>query len=192
MPAGYRGRGGGRPPRGGGPGGRRRGGGGEEEGGGGLGGAGAAGRSAAGLIGGGEGGFDLGVFGEGFGARQVDGAARAIDAVGGWAGAERAAGAVSVAQEEVGGVDEHAAIALGGDGEAPEDGLGEGILHGAAFRGIGAGGAEVFIALHHEDARSDALEGDDLAVAFLSAIEADVVGAESGGEACGVEDRGVE
>ena len=99
---------------------------------------------------------------------------------------------MAVAEEEIGGVHQDAAIALGGDGEAPEDGLGEGVLHGAAFGGVGAGGAEVLVALDHEDAGADALEGDDLAAAFLAAVEADVVGAESGGEAGGVEDGGVE
>ena len=52
--------------------------------------------------------------------------------------------------------------------------------------------AERLVALHHQDARSDALERDDLAAALLSAIEADVVGAEAGGEAGGVQELGVE
>ena len=149
-------------------------------------------RPPAGLIGEGEGHFDLGVLGERLGARQVDGAARAIHAVGGGAGAQRVARAVAVAHEEIGGVHQDVAVALGGDGEAPQDGLREGIFHRPALGGIGAGRAEVLVALHHQDARADAFEGDDLAVAFLSAVEPDVVGAESGGEAGGVEDSGVE
>jgi len=44
---------------------------------------------------------------------------------------------VAVAQEEIGGVDQDAAIALGGDREAPEDGLRERVLHRAAFGGLG-------------------------------------------------------
>jgi len=66
-----------------------------------------------------------------------------------------------------------------GHGEAPEDALGEGSPRRSGVRGIGAGGTEVFVALDHEDAGSDALEGDDLAPAFLTAVEADIVGAEA-------------
>src|SRR5437870_1443545 len=56
----------------------------------------AAAAPAGGFIGEGEGNFDLGVFGEGFGAWQVDGAARTIDAVGRRTGAKRIAGAVAI------------------------------------------------------------------------------------------------
>ena len=152
----------------------------------------AAAASSAGLVGERERHFDLGVLRECLGSRHVYRAARAIDAIGGRSGAERAAGAVSIAHEEIGSVHQHAAIALGGDGEAPQHGLGEGIFYRAAFGGIGAGGPEVLVALHHQDTRSHALEGDDLAPAFLSAIEADIIGAQSRRETRRVQHRGIE
>ena len=97
-----------------------------------------------------------------------------------------------VAHEEIGSVHQHAAIALRGDGEAPQHGLREGVLYRAAFGGIGAGGTEVLVALDHQDARSHALEGDDLAPAFLSAIEADIIGTQSRGETRRVQHGGIE
>ena len=78
---------------------------------------------AGGFVGEGQGDFDLGVLGEGLGARQVEGAAGPVHAVVGRA--ERVAGAVAVAEQEIGGIHQHAAVAFGRHGEAPEHGLGE-------------------------------------------------------------------
>ena len=55
--------------------------------------------SPGGFIGEGEGDFDLGVLGEGFGTREVDGAARAVRTR--CPGAEGAACAVAVAEKEI-------------------------------------------------------------------------------------------
>ena len=153
-----------------------------------LGRSGAAAAPAAGLISEGEGDFHLGILGEGLGARQVDRRARAVDAV----RAERIAGPLAIAQEEVSGVHQHMAIRFGAHREAPQNRLGEGILHRASLRRVRARRAEGFVALHHQHARSDALERDHLAAALLAAVEADVVGAETRGQARGVQEIGVE
>ena len=78
--------------------------------------------------------LDLGVLRERLRARQVERAARAVDAVG--ARTQRAAGAGDVAQQEVGRVHEHVAAALGGDGEAPQHRLGERILDRLALERV--------------------------------------------------------
>ena len=65
-------------------------------------------------------------FGKRLRARHVERAARAIDAVG--ARPQRVAGAVDVAQQEVGRVDQHVAVAFGRDREAPQHRLGERVL----------------------------------------------------------------
>ena len=104
---------------------------------------------------------------------QVEGAARAIDAV--VAGTQAAGGAVHVAQEEVGGVDEHPAVRLGGDGEAPQHRLGERVFDRLALEHVGAARAERLVRLHQQHARADPLELDDAALAALAAIETEVV-----------------
>ena len=95
---------------------------------------------------------------------------------------------MAVAQEEIGGVHQNASIGLRRHSEAPQNGLRERVFDRLALRGVGAGRAEVLVALHHHHARSDALEADDLALALLSAVQADIVGAQSGGEPGGIEE----
>ncbi len=80
--------------------------------------------------------LDFGVPGERLRARHVESAACPIDAI--RAGAQRAARAVDVAQEKIGAVDEDVSVALSGDREAPEDGLGERILDRPSLGGVAA------------------------------------------------------
>src|SRR5205823_12623152 len=51
---------------------------------------------------------------------------------------------------------------------------------------------EVQVRLHHENLRPDALEADDAPAAFLSAVEADVVRPQTGGQAGRKQEVGVE
>ena len=150
----------------------------------------AAAASAAGVVGEGQRHFDLAVLRKGFRARQVERAPRAIEAVG--ARPQRVAGAGDVAQQEVGGVDEHAAVALTGDGEAPDHRLGERVFDRLALERVRAAGAERHVRLHHQHARADALERDDARAAAAAAIQADVVRAEAGGQAGVHQDVGIE
>ncbi len=143
------------------------------------------------FIGKGYGDFNFGVLGERFGAFEEDGAARAIELVV-TTGGERGGGACPVANEKIGGVDQNVAAGLGSDGETPEDGLGEGVLNGPPFGGVGTGGAEVFAALHQQHLRTDTLKGNDFATVFEPALEADIVGAEAGGDAGGEQEVVVE
>ena len=99
---------------------------------------------------------------------------------------------MAVAQEEIGGVHQHMAIAFRGHCEAPQDGLREGVRYRCALRRIAAGGAERFVALHQEHARSHAMEGDDPALSLLPAVQPDIVGAEARGKTGGVQELGIE
>src|ERR1019366_2972450 len=65
-------------------------------------------------------------------------------------------------------------------------------FHRAALGRVGARRSEGFVALHQHHLRSDALEGNDARTAFLAAVEADVVRAQSCGEAGGIEELAVE
>jgi hypothetical protein len=84
------------------------------------------------------------------------------------------------------------AVALGPHGESPKHRLGERILHRTPLGGIGAGRAERLVALHQQHLRADALERDDLAAILQPAVEADIVRPQSGGEAGGQQEIGVE
>ena len=119
----------------------------------------------------------FGVLREALRVRQVEGAARAVHAVG--AGTQAAGRAVHVAQEEVGGVHEQSAVRLGGNGKAPQDRLRERVFHGASFERIGAARPERLVALHEHQARPDTLELDDAALAALTTIEPEVVRTEA-------------
>ncbi len=147
--------------------------------------------AAGGAVGGeGEDGFDLGVFGEGFGGVEGDGGAGGVELVGALLSAGEGAGyVVGVAEEEVSGVDEDGAVGVFGlDFEAVEDGLGEGLADGELFGGVGGGGAEALVGLDEQDLGAGALEVDELAAGDLAAVEAEVVGAGAVGEGVGVED----
>ena len=147
----------------------------------------AAGRA---VVGEGHDRVDFGVLRKDLGPRHVDRAARAIDAE--VAGAQARDHVDRVAQEEVGRVDQHAAVVLGRDGEAPQDRLREGVLDRAPLVGVGGVGAEGVVRLHHQDARADPLELDHPALARLPAIEPDVVRSQARGQPGRVEQLGVE
>ena len=86
----------------------------------------AAAASACGVVDEGQRHFDFTVLRERLGPRQIERAARAIEAVG--ARPQRVAGAGHVAQQEVGRVDQHVAVGLAGHREAPQHRFGERVL----------------------------------------------------------------
>ena len=134
--------------------------------------------------------FDLGVFRERLRSGRVDGAARAVETV--RAGAKPGCGAVAITHKEIGGVDKHASVAFGDYWEAPQDGLGKGIFHGQALSRVGAGSAEGFVGFNQHHLGPVTLERNQPAAACLSAIESDVVRAESSRQARDVEEGRVE
>src|SRR5271154_971981 len=149
--------------------------------------------TVCGAVGGeGEDGFDLGVFGEGFGGVEGDGGAGEVDLVGSLFGGGEVFGyAVGVAEEEVGGVDEDRSVGVFRFYlEAEEDGLGEGLADGELLGGVDGGGAEALIGLDEQDLGAGALEADDLALGDLAAVEAEIVGAGAIGQGMGVEEVG--
>src|SRR6185503_20302156 len=150
----------------------------------------AAAAAAARFVDEGERHLDFAVPGKRLGARQVEGAPAAVDAV--VAGPQGVGGVGQITQQELGTVHQHAAIALGGDGEAPQYRLRERVLHRLPLERIGAARSERQVRLHEQDLRADTLERDDAAAASGAAVEADVVGAEAGGEAEREEELGVE
>ena len=97
-----------------------------------------------------------------------------------------------VAQVEAGGFHQDAAALFGGDIEAPQHGLREGLLDGALLVGAAADRAETVVRLHQQDLRPAALELDDAAAADLSAVEPQVVRAQAGGQRIDVEEFGIE
>ena len=97
--------------------------------------------------------------------------------------AQSARNVVSVAQEKFGGVHQGVIFFFGGYREAGQDGFGEGVVDGAFFGGIVADGAIVQIFLHEQNFGPAAFEPDDARGAELAAVEADVVGADAGGQA---------
>ena len=131
---------------------------------------------------------DLGVLREPLRLRQIEGAARPVDAV----VPEPRARVQDVAQEEVRGVDQHAPVGLGPYGEAPQDRLRERILDRVHFVGVLAVGAPCVIGLHHHHARPDPLELDDPPLAADPTIEPDVVRPQPRRQAGGVEHLGIE
>ena len=133
---------------------------------------------------------DLGVLRKAFGVREVERAARAIDAVG--ARPERAAGVRHVAEQEIGCIDQQAAVALAGDREAPQDRFRERVLHRFALGGIRAARPKRLIRLHEQHPRPDALEIDDASAAAGAAIEPNVVRSEARRQAGRIEELGVE
>ncbi len=139
-----------------------------------------------------EGHLHLGILREGLGAGQIDGAARAVHAICRAARGEPSRRAHAVAHEEIRGIDQHMAVAFGSHREAPQNGPGERVFHRAPLRRIGTGRAEGLIALHHQNARTNALEGDDAPLAFDAAVEPDIVGAEPGGETVGEQEVRIE
>src|SRR5580658_4791483 len=78
------------------------------------------------------------------------------------------------------------------DGESKQNGLGEGIFDRLALGCVGARGTEGFVRLHQQHLGPNAMELDQASVALLSAIQAEVVRAEAGGESGGVKKFGVE
>ena len=98
---------------------------------------------------------------------------------------------VGVAEEEIGGVDEGMIFFFGGDGEATEDGFGEGIMDGAAFGRVLADRAVIEIFLDEQDFGAAAFKADDAGGTELATVEADVIVADAGGEAALVEEFSV-
>ena len=153
--------------------------------------AGATTAAAAGsVVGEGQRGVDLGVVRKHLRPLHVDRAARAIDAVG--PGAEPRCDVMSVAQEEVGGIDQDASVALGRDGEAVQDRFGEGVFDRSPLVGVLTVRAKVQVRLNQHHPRADAMERDDASLPGLTAVQPDVVRAEAGAEAGGVEQLRVE
>src|SRR5437870_5433653 len=72
-----------------------------------------------------------------------------------------------------------AAVALGGEREAPEHRSRERVFDRLTLERIAAARSEVQVGLHHQHPRPDALEADDAAAAFLAAVETDVVRAQA-------------
>ena len=127
--------------------------------------------------------LDLRVLREALGAWQIDGGAAGIHPVRALVGAAQpVAHAMRIAQQEVRGVDEHAAVFRGLDLEAPEHRPREGVGHRLAFRGVAADRAEAVVGLRQQDLRADPLEGHDGRVPQLPAVEADRIGSEAGRE----------
>src|SRR4029078_12535670 len=105
-------------------------------------------------------------------------AARAIEPV--VAGTKTRRGVDEIAQEEVRRIDEDAAVRFAGDRKAPQNRLGEGVFNRLALERIAAARTEAHVALHHHDARTDALELHDARAAAGSTIETDVIRSHSG------------
>ena len=99
---------------------------------------------------------------------------------------------MAVAEQEIGGIHQHAAVALGGHREAPEHRPGKGVLNRAALGGVGARGTERLVGLDQQHLGPDALERHDFSGALLAAIEADVVRPQAGGQTGGVQEIHVE
>ncbi len=133
---------------------------------------------------------NLGVLRKRLRAGHIDGAAARVHAVAGRP--EARDHAVHVAHQEVGGIDEHAAVGFGANRKAPQHRRGEGFFDRAALIGIGAERAIGVVRLDHQHLRADAPERDDVLRAQLAAVEADVVRAESCRERGDVEELGVE
>ncbi len=99
---------------------------------------------------------------------------------------------VGVADHEVGRVDEHAAIGLGDDVEAPHHRRREGVLDGPPLGRVVGPGPEPQVGLDEQHAPPDPLEPDDPLAAELAPVEPDVVRPEPGGQRDGVQQVGVE
>src|SRR5207247_7300484 len=117
-------------------------------------------------------------------------AARAIDAE--RARTKRAAGAVKISEQEIGSVDQHMSATLGGDRETEQHRLGERVFDRFALGRVATRRSKRRVRLDHQDLRSDPLEADDAAAAFLAAIEADIVRSQPGRESGRVQNVGVE
>ena len=80
---------------------------------------------------------------------------------------------VSVAEEEVRGVDEDGAVGVFGlHLEAVKNGLRKRLADREGFVGVGGGGAEALVRLDEQDFRAGALEVDELATGDLAAVKA--------------------
>ena len=121
--------------------------------------------------------FHLGVGRKALRHRHVDRAARPFEAV--RRRTKALCHAVRVAHQEVGGVHEHAAVALGGDGESPDDRLRERVFDPLSFKRAATHRAVVVVGLHQHHFRSHALERHHFGVAQLRAVEADVIRAQA-------------
>ena len=81
-----------------------------------------------------------------------------------------------IAQEEVGCIDQDAAIGcLRCDGEAGEHRGGEGLADGEQLICVSGTAAEGLVGLNQEDLGAGAFEAHDLALRGLSAIQAEVI-----------------
>ena len=122
--------------------------------------------------------------------RQVDRAAPGLEAVRAWL--QPAGDVVGIAHEEVGEVDQHVAVAGAGDLKRPQHRPRERLVHVLDLRGVLAGAAELVVRLHHQQPRPDAFELDDPRSGQRAAIDADVVRAETGAKAGGVQHLDIE
>ena len=133
----------------------------------------------------GQSGFDVGVFGEIFGAGEIDRGARRINVIASLLErGESRRDFMDVAQEKWRSVDENglAVFTLGVNFESPEHGLSEGLADGLLLLEVVGDGAVAFILSDQENARANALEMDDTGVAGLTTVEADVIRADTVGK----------
>src|SRR5271169_3977679 len=98
---------------------------------------------------------------------------------------------MGVAHEERGRVDQNPIVVFGCNLESPKNRLSERILNGPTLGGIVAAGAVAEIELLEKHSGADALELDDAAFAELTAIKADIVRSDAGGERVEKEKLGV-
>ena len=146
----------------------------------------ALGRTRLLLLGVGEFDLEFGVLGEVEGPRHVDGTARLIEAI--RPGPQARSEVQVVADQERCRVDQHPARRLGRDRESPKHRPREGILHRLLLRRVVGRRAEVVVRGHEQDLRPHPLEHHDARTRKRAPIDPDVVRAEAGGDAGGMQD----
>ena len=89
---------------------------------------------------------------------------------------------MSVVQIKPRRIDQHRRVLLGRNIEAPEDGLGKGLLDSASLVGVIGDGAVGVVRLDEQYLWAAALELYDPSTAYLPPVQSDIIRADSGGE----------
>src|ERR1044072_3439686 len=124
----------------------------------------------------GQGRFDFSVLRKIFGAGQIESRARGVQPkLPLLHSLERPGNAVHVAEIKVGGIDQRAIAFFGADFKSTHGRFGESILHRASLVGVVALSAISLVRSYEQNTRADAFEADDVLLANLTSVQANIV-----------------